>query len=490
MAERPAVFTVSPWGYRLLSPVLARSLSGRNVVRGFRHLTVLALAGAGAALYSFLRRRGHTPWAAFVGVAAFGLAPPVARVAELPFFVDPAGVLLLILFLLAVEARAGRAVLALLGTLLAYAKDPTVVLVLAPAVFVARWTEGGTGRGREAVLDTLAAVVPAALTEPLLRAWWTPGVPSVVAPLGRRTIEVALGTLLETWKPTAGSLLVGGLMPLALVGALRREARPTVVRYGLTLLGLVCMAMLAWVRVPSPVPVPLFGENVGRVLIYALPVLVTFGLIAVDRVFPNLGPPLPAAVFPGWLRLAASVAAAGLLFVPFVALDRYRRIDLQRSRDGPLVLAFCRETWRTAVRLRDGEAVTFTPESHRFHWGETDVGRQGRLRWFLRDGWGTLAHYGAGPITMQAAQADLVLPLLTPHDVEVTLGVSAPGTRLALFANGRPVAEWVADAPATRRVSRIPAPVLFRGDNVLTLTATDGGSGARLLELTYRRSGR
>jgi len=36
MAERPAVFTVAPWGYRVLVPSVVHAMGFRNVVRGFK----------------------------------------------------------------------------------------------------------------------------------------------------------------------------------------------------------------------------------------------------------------------------------------------------------------------------------------------------------------------------------------------------------------------------------------------------------------------
>ena len=57
MAERPAVFTVAPWGYRILAPATAAALPG-NAVQGFRRLAFLSLLAAAVLLFFFLRRVG------------------------------------------------------------------------------------------------------------------------------------------------------------------------------------------------------------------------------------------------------------------------------------------------------------------------------------------------------------------------------------------------------------------------------------------------
>src|SRR5437867_2915591 len=78
MAEHPSFFTVAPWGYRLLTPLLVRSWPAR-ADRAYRQLTLSTLAAAGVALFLFLRRLGHGLVGSLAAVAAFGLSPPVAE---------------------------------------------------------------------------------------------------------------------------------------------------------------------------------------------------------------------------------------------------------------------------------------------------------------------------------------------------------------------------------------------------------------------------
>jgi hypothetical protein len=171
-----------------------------------------------------------------------------------------------------------------------------------------------------------------------------------------------------------------------------------------------------------------------------------------------------------------------------VLVDRYRRVDLQGSRDGPLVLAVCRETWRMATRVAGGEEVAFDPDSSRFTWSDAEGAPPLRMRWFLREGWGDGAHYETGPVLMRAPTAAVLLPALAPTDVELRLRVVSPSAvPLALRVNGHAVGAWRVGPEDREQAFPIPARYLVRGDNLLTLTSADGSLGARLLEVRYRR---
>lgn len=483
MAERPSVFTVAPWGHRILIPSVVHAMGLRNVVRGFRLLSLGALVVSGGLLFLFLLRRGLADWAALLGVALFGLTPPMARVVETPFFLEPVGILLVLAFLLALEKGAGWGTIALLATLTTLAKDGVIVLSLVPALVVARWSAGRSA----ALTSGLAAAVPAALLTPALRWWWTPHIPVVAAPWDLELVRAGFATLQGVWRPTALAALVGGLTPLAAFGALTPAGREHLRRYGISLALLFAMAFLAWLKVPSREPVPLFGANFERLLIYSVPLMLPLALAALDRVAPRMtlrrAPASPAArgqAFP-------AVATLAVVFTTFALLDRYRRVDLQGSRDGPLVLAVCRETWRTAARTAAGEEVVFDPQTRRFAWGESDPAQLGRMRWFLREGWGARAHYGTNEVVMHAAEATVLLPLLAAVDTEVRLRMMSPVPEtLALAVNGQPLGSWHSDATAPEQVFRVPARLLFRGDNLVTVASPERSGGSRLRELRYR----
>jgi len=89
MADHPSVFTVAPWGYRVLTPALARALPVGNVARGFRVLAVGALLAAASLLWGLLRRLGLGGWPAVVGPALLCVLPPVAEALRLRMLAEP-----------------------------------------------------------------------------------------------------------------------------------------------------------------------------------------------------------------------------------------------------------------------------------------------------------------------------------------------------------------------------------------------------------------
>jgi hypothetical protein len=110
------------------------------------------------------------------------------------------------------------------------------------------------------------------------------------------------------------------------------------------------------------------------------------------------------------------------------------------------------------------------------------------MRWFLREGWGDLAHYDTGPVLMRAPAATVLLPALAPAELEVRLRMASPSpTALALAVNGHALGSWRVGPEETEQSFRIPARYLVRGDNLVTVTSPDGSLGARLLEVRYRR---
>ena len=117
MAEHPTVFTVAPWGHRILTPWLARAVPFAPISVAFPLVTVGAFALACLLLFAFLRRRGHRPWAASLGVALFALSPPVGELIAAPFLVEPLACALLVALLLALEMGLGVGTLALIAVI-------------------------------------------------------------------------------------------------------------------------------------------------------------------------------------------------------------------------------------------------------------------------------------------------------------------------------------------------------------------------------------
>ena len=472
MADRPPFFTVAPWGYRVLTPWLVHALPVANAARGFRYVTLGALTLAGGLLFLLLRRLGNAPWAALAGVLAFALSPPVGQALRNPFLAEPLGIILVLAFLLALVAEAGLAVLCALAVLAALCKEGLLAILL-PLVFFVHLEREGL---RRALRAAAVVSVPAVAVAVGLPAWWTPQLPASLPRFEPwRAAVAAAGAWREWW----GSMLLAGLTPLAALGALRRRARPVLRRYG-SLLAVTFAAPLAAATYTGEAGTGhFFAADVPRLLLYALPVLIALALVAVDRAWPHIGTPPVARRAPSVLRGAVGVLAVAAALSPFLVVDRYRRIDLRGARDGPYVLGLARESLRTAGRLERGQAVFFDPVTQRFKWGESDPGDLSRLRWFLREGWGDLAHYGTGDIVMQQGQATLIVPCFRPRDLDLELLTEAPaGERLTVAVNGRPLAET--SPGAGRTVVPLPAALLFRGDNVVTLASPAGAGGARL----------
>ena len=471
MAEHPSFFTVAPWGYRVLTPWLVHSLPVGNVARGFRYVTLVSLTLAGGLLFLFLRRLGHDPRAALVGVVALALSPPVGEAIRNPFLAEPLGIVLVLAFLLALEAGAGLAVYGFLAVLAALCKEGLLALLL-PLVFFGLRDREGT---RRALLAFAAVSIPAVAVAVALPAWWTPQLSAALpAPDPQPSVLAAAGAWREWWGP----LLLAGLTPLAALGALRRQAGPILRRYGYLLVVAFAAGFAAASYTGESRPGHFFAADVPRLLLYAVPVVIALASIALDRVWPHLQTPAAAAPLPRRLWMAAAILAVAAAGAPFLVVDRYRRVDLRGARDGPYVLGLCRESLRTAFRLDRGQAVSFDAATQRFAWGDSDPGELDRMRWFLRDGWGGLAHYGTGEIVMHEAAASLLMPILRPRDLDLELVTEAPAdVRLAIAVNGRPVGETAAGG---RTVVTVPAALLFRGDNLATLSSPDGGPGARL----------
>jgi len=478
MAERPAVFTVAPWGYRVLTPALVHVLPG-NAVRGFRDHMFGGLVLASALLYVFLRRLGHGEGPALLATAAFALSPAVAEVVRYPFLVEPLTVALQIAFLLALASGWGVPTLALVALLGALSKELSLMLV--PLVFFVRLPMQGW---RRAALATVGVAAPAAAATLILRLYWVPHIEGPTMNLGLSTLQLVAARLLESWRETLSGLLLAGLTPIAAVGAFTPAARPFLRRYGYLLAVTLALPLVAWINIGGPRPMAFFGPNTLRLLLFALPGLLALALFALHRVWPHHTAPPPPGPPSHWREGAAAVLVlaglGGLLF----GFDRYRRVDLRGFRDGPLVLALSRESLRTARRLANGNPVTWDPQTSRYAWGLDNPREMDRMRWFLRDGWGERPHYGVGEMTTVAPRASFLLPLLAPQPVSVTLSLRAPAEgSLALFANGRPAGHVAVGRDARETTFALPPAALFRGDNVVSFEAVPGTT---ILRITLR----
>jgi hypothetical protein len=463
MAEEPRFFTVAPWGYRVLAPAMVHTVAGgepTRVLRAFRAVNSCALFVAALFLWAFQRRLGLAPWAAVCGAALFAVSPPVAELLRNPYLTDAVVVALETAFLLAVEAGGGVAPLMFLAGAGALAKESFLLLV--PVVYFARRKRDGDAR---ALRTTAAAALAAAAVTLLLRWWWTPHLDTPVPAVALDTLAGA-GANLRAFlhrQPWAVLFLVV-TAAAALLAARRAQGRALLARYG--------YAALAALAAPFFNPVVFSPGDVRRLLVHALPVLVPVTMAALPHAWRAAPGAVTAPVAGRLLRVLAATGAAAALAFPFT-LDRYRRADLQGPRDGPFVLAFCRDTVRHARRLGRGEAVTFDPAARAFEWGVSDPGRLHRMRWFLREGWGERPHYGTAEVRMSAARAEVVVPVLQARDLDLTLELAGPEEAAGrLLVNGQAAGQW--RAATAEKTFRIPAAALFRGDNVVSLEVGAG----------------
>lgn len=486
MAEHPAFFTIPPWGYRVLSPFLAHALP-MPPLRAYRYLCFVNLALAGGLLFLWLRQLGHGEWPSLLAVLALTASAPVAELVRAPVMAEPASLVLALAFLVGLEAGAPLTLLAAILALGALGKE--IFVLFAPLAYLTRWRR--LGHARALLAAVLVGLAPLAATA-TLRLWWTPGPatphPAMTPELLRHAARTLFG---PAWAETWPALVLGGLTPLALLGALRQAGRPFLARYGYLALAMYVLPLGAWIYVPGTQPVILLGSNTLRLMIYALPFLLALALSALDRLWPHQGP-WPAPAVPG--RVATVLGAFALvvsLGLPFVALDRYRRIDFRTVRDGPLVLALTRQSLKTARWLDEGRTVIW--EMSELGWAaDGDPRGLPRMRWFLREGWGPELHYGTGEVFLAQPKGTLLVPLFEPGDLELSLALGgAEGLPLEIAVNRAPVRRIRLAADVREFTVVLPAARLFRGDNRVTLTRLDSSSPApRLERVRLRRLGR
>lgn len=470
MAERPGFFTVAPWGYRVLTPWLVSLFPGNDVTPGFFWLTHLGMVAAGGLLFLYLRQLGHGVCASWLAVAVLLLSPPAWAILRYQVLVEPLSLVLEILFLLALEAGAGLACLALLATLGVLNKE--FFLLLLPLVCLTRWRLGS----RRALLATGLVALPAGLTFLLLWLGWTsmPATPvSGVAFV--EGLKTRLG-LLSHRPQDLGFLTALGLT--ALWGAARRRSRPF-------------RLSAAWVLLVTVIP-PLLNpfhysaSDLTRLLVYALPPALALALTALDGVLRHMS--APGRCWPQ--RLSLETAAAGLtvalVALPVVVWDPYRRIDLRSERNAPALWATLRGTLATAKELEQGRPVSFRFEPRPGRGDLPPLLQAVRSRWILREGFGPDLRSGTVEVVLEGPEGRILLPCLRPRAVAVSLEMAGrPGLPIAVFANGSWLGTLVLDRGTTVRQILVPAGTLFRGDNLVTLVPSgDEPPRPRLLALT------
>ena len=456
MAEEPRVFTVAPWGYRILLPALLGALlPPRHLVPGFGWAAAVSLAVASGLLFVYLRILGGTLRASLLAVLVMMLLPPVGAVFANPFLVEPFALMLLLLALIAIEGNASAWIVAFSLVLLSLSKE--IWIFLLPLVFLRERTQGTMA----ALRQTLRVAAPAAAVGLFMRAMWaSPGGSggAPIDPLGVAT-TIAMNTLIF-----APAYLLGGLTLVALLALRREEARTYLRRHALTLGALLALPLLAAVYTGEGAATSFFADDVRRLLIYAIP----FAAGLAVHLDPAHGAPRELPVVPRLDRVAMGLVIV-LLIAP-LGLDRYARVDLSTSRDGPYVLGFTRETRRVARRLDQSETVVLDPAERKFAWGVSPANELQKLRFFLRSGFGPLAHYGIHDIRMREVSATLIVPVLQPRRLAVQATIDArESVWITFLAGGTKVGEALVGPQPVEVTLDIAAIHLFRGDNPIEM---------------------
>jgi hypothetical protein len=462
LAEHPRVFTVTPWAYRALSPWVV-SLWPGDVVAGFHLVSAGALVAAAVLLFAFLRQLGHGAAGSLLAMVAFLFASATGEIVQYPFLADPVTLALVMAFLLCLERGEGAGTLALVAVLGGFAKELQALVL--PVVFFARVGRDGFARALGKTAAAGAATLAAML---LLRTWVSLPPASVSVP----PLAAVWSAFVRDWPETWRGALLSGLLPLGLAGALLPRARPFLRRYGYALAITLATPFAAWAYVGDP-RVIFFGKNAERVLVYTLPFLLALTLHLADRL-RGAPPAVPreATPLPGRASVALGCVAVLALAAVALGLDRYRRLDLRATRDGPLLLTFVRQSLAEARRLERGRFVVLDPARDVFVAGESDARDLGRMRWYLRDGWGPRPSSSSGAeVVMQERRATVVLPCLRPEDWQVSVWLSSPvAVDVRLDVNGRALGTATPTAGAGRHLLAVPADALFRGDNLLMLS--------------------
>lgn len=466
MADTPEVFTLAPWGYRILAPRIVHILPFASAAEGFFWLNLGCLAAALFTLGVWLRRLGFGAGPAALAGTALLVSRPMRELLQYQVLVDPLALLIITLTLLEL-ANPRLLVLSALFAAGALTKEVCLLpLVMVPFVLAPK--EGS----KKAVARTVVVAAPAVCLALYLRATW--GEP-------RAALEASLGELLvERLKRSAdvlpGTLLLSGMGLLALVGFVRETSRPLRLQ-GASMWGLTFAAVFLN-------PYHFSAPDLPRLSVVVWPALLPLALAGLG--FRRADPPAPS---PRPRRLAPIAAGITLLVCASLvtATDSFRHEPEDAWADPIPYLARNREAIKTARLLDEGGVFAFDSRSGRFAEPITErfnltEGR--RQRWFLFKGFGPEAVFQSGAPAFRG-EAELLLPVMSPRTVNVSIQFEgAEGTEVRIDAAGRPVASIPVGGDGG--AFQIPGHMLKRGDNLLRLNAP-GGAPVRLIRFDFRQ---
>lgn len=464
MAEDPRVFTLAPWGYRILAPWIVHLLRAPSAAVGFFWLNLACLGAALFLVGRWLRRLGFSENAAALAALCFAWSPPVRGLLQYQVLVDPLALLVLVAIFYELVDPDILVLMALFAAA-ALAKEMTLLsLSLVPIVLIRR---SGWRRG---ILDSMVVAAPGLALFALLRSIW--GNPAPADSFS--VLEVTLGRLIQSGRALVMASAMSGLIVPALVGLIREKS------FEIRAQGTVMWLLTFSVVVLNPYHYSVV--DLPRLSVFAWPALLPLALAGLGfrRTPPSAPPRSPE------LRNAVSVVVLAMSLGLVMATDSYRRAPFAPVTNPVPLVGRIRGSLKTARALDAGERFVFDSQSDRFTapilepFNLTEGRRQ---RWFLYSGFGADAVFGSGAPSFRG-EARVLLPILDPRDVTLKIEFEGPrGTNVALDVHGRNLGF----VPANRGITilRLPSTVLFRGDNIVDLHGP-AGTTIRLIRFEVR----
>ncbi|MEO8359169.1 MAG: hypothetical protein ABI672_03985 [Vicinamibacteria bacterium] len=450
MTEAPRIFTLPPWGYRILEPWIVSLIPASSSAVAFFWLNVLLLSGAIFVVGWWLRRLGFSSAAAALASFLFAISPPFRVVMNYQILVDPLALLLMVaIFCELVDPDV--VVLAALFALSALTKETGLLaLVLVPLALIPRegWVRGA--------LNSAVVAAPALALALLLRLTWGH---AVLPPDAFSFFDVTIGRVLQSGGALAVSAMLSGLMIPAVIGAFREKSWALAIQAGL-------MWSFTFGLIVSN-PYHYSVSDLPRLSLFAWPALLPLALRGVG--FVRAEPPVRVVLShrrPTYAAIAALIVCLALV----AATDPYERAPFPITPEPIAMTGRIRESVKTARLLEDGGLFSFdtrsgrfaTPPKERFNLTE---GR--RQRWFLYRGFGADAAFAPGTPEFHS-QAELLLPVFTPRPGRMTLEIDGPkGAEVVVLISGHPVGSVSTQAGPS--VLEIPRRALIRGDNLVRL---------------------
>ncbi len=454
MADDPRVFTLAPWGYRILAPWIVHFLPASSAAVGFYWLSLACLSVTVFVIGSWLQRLGFGSGPGALAALAFALSPPFRDLLQYQVLVDPLALLIIALTLRELTAPRILVLMTLFASGALTKEVCLLPLAVVPLVLIPR---SGWKRG---AIQTSMVALPAVSLALFLRATWGEARPVLDGPF----LELVGARLQQSAGPLASTALLSGLAVAALSGLVWESS------VLLRVQGVVMWFLTFTTVFLNPYHFSL--PDLPRLSVFAWPALLPLALSGLG--FTRAMEPARPRRFP---RLASSASAATLLVCVSLVLvtDSFKHVTEDPWNEPIAFLARNREALKTARFLEEGGTFTFDAMSGRFAGPVTErfnltEGRQ--HRWFLFGGFGSEAAFESGPPEFQE-NAELLLPILVPRPVTMSIALEGrEGARVAVSVAGREIGFAVADGSST--TLSIPPTALIRGDNLVRLLGPAG----------------